>query len=651
MSILPETPDLDQAFALPELSLWHEAAAAALKGADFERALYTRTLEGITLKPLYTAKDTAADLADLAHLAGDDGRRGLRTSPGWEMAQEIPEQLPERFAAALSQDLSQGLDGLSLDLDELAPESARALGTALEPLAPGQTGLHLRCREPLAGVIALESWLQAHSGSWSQLRGSYCSDPLARLLKDGHGDPQADFDSLAQALAFLQGQSCPLRAVVIDAVPWHEAGAHAAQELAFATAAMVETIQQLGQRGIAPEAALGSAGLRLGVGVGFCMELAKFRAARVLLRRVALAYGCEQLPQVQAVTSRLWLTRADPYNNFLRQTLGALAAVLGGAEVLTTGCFNESSGPPDAFARRLARNLQLILREEVKLGQLLDPVGGSFFLESLTSELAEAAWKAFQQLEAGGGLLAALLVGGPQQAVAATARERLQRVHTRRQVLVGSNQYVNPGESLAPVHTGEAFAPSAELAPLELPAEPDARLQAGIAAFGGGASWPSLSRALAGSERLRPEALTPIRLAAGFEALRAEAAAAPRRVLLLPLGPEPGARARLDFSRGLFEVAGMQVTAATACTRAEDALEQVASEQPDILVLCSSDAAYSDWVPALAPQLKAEHPQLLLVLAGRPGAQEQAWREAGIGSFVYLGCDALEVLSSLQGQA
>lgn len=640
MTQLPENPDFAKAFASPELSAWREAAESALKGADFERSLYTQTLEGLTIQPLYTRDNSPANLGD--------GRRDSR--PGWEMAQEIGAREPGHYADSLRTDLKQGLTGLSLDLDVFAAESNTALQTALTPLKPGRVALHLRTSQPMAGLIALESWLDAQSGNWSELRGSFCSDGLAILAQHGELAVTRHYDSLVESLRFMQQRGCPMRAG-IDATPYHEAGAHAATELACAMAALVEQTQQLAQRGFEPGLSLRNVSLRLGSGVSFFMELAKFRAARVLFKRIAHAYHCPDAQlQIQARTSRLWLTRLDPYNNFLRQTLGALAAVIGGVDVLTTGTYNEASGPGDDFARRLARNLQLILSAEVKLDHLADPAGGSYFVEELTSELAAAAWKEFQTIESAGGLISALTKDIPQTSIRETARKRLERVHSRKQPLIGTNVYANPAEEMIAqeAHNEPALAPLPDVSTLNLSSD---LLASGRAAFAGGASWPSLAKALAGPATVTATPLSPLRLAAGFEALREQAQARNFSVLLLPLGEPKDYRARVDFCRGLFEAGGMQVLVADASQTAEEVLAQIESVSSNAFVLCSSDTVYEHQVPELAPHLKAAHPQQSLLLAGKPKARAQDYAQAGIDEFVQLGGDTQALLSQLLGAA
>lgn len=615
-TFLPELPDLGAQFAAEPLSLWREAAEAALKGADFEKTLYTRTLEGLRLQPLYTAADMPLSL--------DDGRRSV--APGWQIAQEIFAANAEELAAAVQSDASQGLEALCLDLDDFAP-SRRELQTALG--SASGLALHLSSREPLAALLALET-LQPSTGS-------VCCDGLAELVRRGHGHLPGHFDALAE----LFGQLPANFSLGLDATVYAEAGAHAAQELAYAGAGLVETLQALQTRGIAPASYWSRAQLRLSSGTRFFMEIAKFRALRILLARIGRAYGLSGLPRIQARTARLTLTRFDAHSNFLRQSVAALAAVLGGAGILTTGTFAEAAGPGDAFGRRLARNLQLILRHEVKLDRLRDPVGGSYFLERLTSSLAEAAWRAFQQIEAGGGLLRSLEQNLPQQAVQATAAERQRQVDTRRQLLVGTTAYVNPAESLEPQQQ-VPLAPSAEQAPL--PVETPVTLAALRAAYAAGAAWPSLLAALEQPATSRVTPLPPQRLAAGFEALRLQAALQAPGLTLLALNTLAEARPRLEFSRGLFEIAGLQPDVVPT-------LEAAVAAQPDIVVLCGTDAAYADQAAGLASRLRQQLPQAQIGLAGRPGDREADWRAAGIDFFVFLGCDAHALLAGLLSPA
>lgn len=582
---LPEQPDLSRVFAPCSLSLWREAAEAQLKGADFEKTLYTRTLEGLTLHPLYTA-------ADLAGQALQDGRRGWRSTPGWQISQEMR----HGENVDLAHERAQGLDALELNGDELSWET-------LQTLLPTDLPLWLTSSRP-------------HS-LWQRLTpfgGGMLCDPIGDWISGQSDDPDAAF---AEVAALTQATPPALAVLQISGRRWHEAGAHAAQELAYTLAGLVDSLQALRAHGLSPAHLLARTRLELAAGPAFLMELAKFRALRVLVSRVAEIYGCSPAGlRVHARTAQLTLTHYDPYTNLLRQSLGALAAVLGGTDSLCTGGFSEASGLPDAFARRQARTLQLVLRHEVHLDRLIDPAGGSFALESLTSELAQAAWNLFQEIEAAGGLREALQQGAPQAAVAVVAAQRRQRVHQRKTVLVGTNHYPNPDDTAEAVHVH---------APWPVPPEhlPDGLVR-----------------------------LQPLRLASELEDLRRHLSGRGVRALLLPLVHGETSlhalRPRLGFCQGVCEVGGLQVQVPPeAFHSSADALETVSNQAPDVVVLCSSDADSLHWVSELVPTLRQAHPLLKIWVAGKPGAHEASWRADGVDDFVFLGGDVYGLLSSL----
>ena len=590
--LISEDLNLADTFTIPEFSLWREAAEAALKGGNFEHKLYTQTLEGIAYQPLYTADDLKT-LPPESPNSGD-GRRSPQKS--WLIAQTYHETDPQRLSSALSLDRTQGLDRAEINLDQLSPD---ALKTTLQTHFDFPLQVHSASPEVLK---KLQQALHAMGKELKDFKGHLLMDPLNAQVQGKVEEPDTLFGHLAELY-----QQAPESALLeVSGQVYHDAGAHAAQELACVISSLVESVEGLKQHGLNPHQILSQCRISLGSGVHFFMELAKFRAARILLQRICRAYDSEAQPQIHAQTSTLWLSLYDPYVNYLRQTVGTLAAVLGGADSVNTGCFNERSGQPDDFARRLARNVQLILKDEVHLDEITDPAGGAYFVESLTTQLAEAAWKIFQDIEGQGGILTALKTGSVQAAVKATAQERLQAVARRKQMLIGSTAYANPEERLTAAHI---LAPWPEPSPEEIQAKERALLQ-------------------------------PIFLAAGFEALRQQAESKAISVLLLCLGSTQDWLARADFSRAFFQVAGLKVEQSPALKDVPEALEALA-EQPAIIVLCTSDPAYENWLPELVPAIKQHSPQSQLVLAGRPREVE------GIDQFIYLGCHALDSLEKL----
>ncbi len=587
MQANPSAPlsfDLESLFPKHQFSLWREAAETALKGADFEKQLYTQTLEGLRLQPLYTAQDLPESLLPHAPAEGDH-RRGP-AQPGWLISQDAyPGQTDnEDFA----QQLAHGLESLELNLSNQSD-----LSISEEILKASELGLFVEA------LPADQQRLQAQFGRTPRTApGGVLSDPVSLYLKG-----QLESVTYASVATAMQGSDS--FALQVSGLPFHEAGAHAAQELAYTLGSLVEGIQALSEAGLSVEQILSQTRLVLGVGPRFFMEVAKMRACRVLVARLAEIYQQPSAqPLLHARTSRLWLTRYDPYANYLRQTIGACAAVVGNVDSLCVGGFSESMGIPDAFAQRQARNLQLLLKHEVHLDQWLDPAGGSYFIESLTTQLADAAWSLFQELESQGGLLQALSQGLPQAAIAETAAQRLKQIEQRRQVLVGTNTYANPQEHLQDIHIQ------------------------GL--------WPE-------QDSTRPHGLAPLRLAEDFESLRQGQEQSPKKVTLLCLGQTPDYLARSEFARGFFEVAACQVVNSPALADAEALASFVAETESDIWVLCSSDAAYveslNDWAAIVKKASSGP-----LVLAGR---MPQGVNGDALDASIYMGCNALETLEQI----
>jgi len=434
---MSEPLNLPAYFPPTDLDAWQAAVALALKGADFEQALTFQSLEGLRYAPLYTLADLPAPLPTAP--GSGDRRRGFVPEPGWQMLQAYALTQSEELNQTLKQDHEQGLEAALL---EALPTDLPLALADLETLP-----VHLLLPQPELALSQVQSCLQG-----AGFVGSLGADPVSAWVQGQNTDLETGFNGLAQVWHAL-AETAHVPCLWISSRPWHEAGAHAVQELAYLAAGLVDSLQALSQRGLTPQQVLPQTRFELSASVQFFMELAKFRAARILLQRLAEIYGCADMPlQLQARTSRFWLTLADPYNNFLRQTLGTLAAVLGGAQSVSTESFNQASGQPDAFARRLARNVHLLLKHEVHLDHLLDPAGGSYFIENLTQQLATAAWKQFQSIEAAGGLTQAVKTGEVQAAVAAVAEQRRQELQAQKQILVGVNRYVNTESNPQDLH-------------------------------------------------------------------------------------------------------------------------------------------------------------------------------------------------------
>jgi methylmalonyl-CoA mutase len=679
---------------------WRALAVESNNGKPFDK-LTTATYEGITLQPFYTA----ADIAGLSFPRTAPGfppyvrgttAAGYLTHP-WAIAQELGTPTPSAFNDDLLDDLAQGQTAVNILLDD--PTRAGLDPDQAGPGEVGHGGLSLAtvsdvtvalagvdlARRPItvrtgAAALPLLALFAAHVRRGGQptpeLHGWLESDPLGELAGAGTlplSLPRA-LDEMAAATRWAAQHAPRLGTVAVHSTPYSGAGANATQELAFALATAVYYLRELAERGLDFATVAPRLRFDFAVGPAFFMEIAKLRAARLLWSGLADAYGAD--PQaarltLHARTGRLHKTLVDPHTNMLRVTTEALSAVLGGVDSLHVSPFDEPAGNPDAFSRRVARNVQLILQDEVHLTQLVDPAGGTWAVESLVNDLAQGAWSLFQEIEAQGGMWAALQSGFVQDQVAAVRAARDKDMATRKDVLVGANQFANPAEGAPPVDTTDYDAvfrerieqlthyrshddaPSAHVGALDRLSglQGNELVEGAIAAAHVGATLNEITRALRPGDADRP-AIKPLpqgRLSAPFEALRAAAAdfaaanGRPPRVFLATLGPLRQHKARADFAQGFFEVGGFDTVYPSGFATAEAAAAAALEAAPQAVVICSTDETYPDLVPPLAGAIKRAAPNTAIILAGRPGEQEAAYRAAGVDQFIYLSADCLAV--------
>ena len=465
------------------------------------------------------------------------------------------------------------------------------------------------------------------------------------------------YDDMALVAQWAAAAAPGLATVAVRADLYHEAGGSAVHELAFALATGAAYLRALTERGVAIDTAAAAVALHFAIGGQFFMEVAKLRAARLLWAQVVAAFGASPAAgavRLHARTARRNKSAIDPHVNMLRATTEALAAADGGADSICVAPFDEPLGAPDDFSRRIARNVQIILQDEAHMKRLIDPAGGSYAVESLTDQLARAAWAQFQEIERQGGMAAALERGFVQSSIAAVAGKRAAALAKRRDVLVGVNQFANPNEKLT-ARPAPAVQPAADDAAPEgpLPATlaesvaAAARLDAAIAAAAAGATRSQLATALRGDSAgalPTPTAtpLRPARAAAPFEALRQKAQVAPR-LFLANLGPPRQHKARADFTQAFFEVGGFHVLTNNGFATPDEAAAAALASGAPAVAICSTDETYPELVPPLVAALKAAAPGTVVILAGRPAEQVEALRAAGVDEFIYLGADALAI--------
>lgn len=706
-----EDTQLFSSFTAASKTQWREAAVESLRGKSLEK-LQSQTYEGLELEPMYWPSDVEG-LKLIDSLPGAPPfLRGTRvTGAGWSVCQELLSVTPEAFNAEARADLERGQDALGLvldwpsrrglDVDQAPAEQVGRGGTslcclddyhhALDGVDLGATALHFDVGPTAVPELAHLAALVAAAPEeqeleLSKLRGCVGADPLGELAATGELSiplPLA-WDMMAASARWALDRAPGLRTALVRGCLYHEAGASAVEELGAAIATGVEVIRALGDRGLRVDQVAPQLRFTFSLGANFFMEVAKLRAARVLWAQVVEAFGGDaavQQMEIHGRTSGWTKTTCDPWVNMLRNTTEALSGVLGGADSLHVRPFDEHLRPGGEFSRRISRNVQLLLSQESHLSHPIDPGGGAWYLESITDELGRAAWEFFQEIEAEGGMARALQTEMVQRRIAAVADSREIALGQREDVMVGTNKYPNLDErpldvpdidpkavqgarldALERYRTATASADD-HTAALEALSCHEQRTDAGlidavIAAVEAGSTLGDMLLALVGEggEGMTIEPLVVGRASEPFEQLRdaadRHAARTGRRisVFLASIGPLRQHKARTDFSTDFFAVGGFEVLSNDGFDTAEAAARAALSSGAPIVVICSSDDAYPEVVAPLTRAIKAERPEVTVILAGRPATAEleASWREAGLEHAIHLGSNCSELLAELQ---
>jgi methylmalonyl-CoA mutase len=592
---------------------WRKLVDGVLKGAPFEK-LVGKTADGLKIDPIYPRAKGATPIA------------GRPAAAPWQIMQRIDHPDAAEASAQAVHDLENGATGLTL----VFAGANGAYGFGLEPTAEAIEkvlgGVFLDAGISIELQVGPQSRMAAiHVAEYVKRKGldpAACNirfglDPIGACAVWG-SSPYAWTEIVPAVTGAVKGLATmgfkgPF--AVADGRVIHDAGGSEVQELAFVLASGVAYLRALEGAGVALEDAQGMVYARLSADADEFLTLAKFRALRLLWARIEQACGLTPKPMfVAADTAWRMLTQRDPYVNMLRATIATFSAGLGGANAVTVLPHTLALGLPDPFARRVARNTQLVLLEESNLAKVSDPAAGSGGIESLTQQLCEAAWTLFQEIEKAGGVFASLEQNLIQRKVAATRAVREQNIAKRKEVLTGATEFPNLHE--------------ADVAVLE--ARPVV-----LAPYGEG--------------KFKFDALSPMRLAAPFEALRdrsdqilKEKGARPR-IFLANLGTAADFTARATFAKSFFETGGIEAVDTEGFTDPAALANAFNASGAALACLCSSDKVYAAHATAAAGALqaaKAKH----IYLAGRPGEQETGLRAAGVNDFVMAGGDALTVL-------
>jgi len=592
---------------------WRKLVDGVLKGAPFEK-LVGKTYDGLKIEPIYPRARDATPIA------------GRAEAMPWQIMQRIDHPDAAQANAQALHDLENGANGLTL----VFSGANGAYGFGLEPTAEAVEkaleGVFIDAGISIELQVGPQSRMAAiHMAEYVKRKGLHpaaCTirfglDPIGACAVWGSSPytwPEI-VPAVTGAIKGLAAMGFKGPFAVADGRVIHDAGGSEVQELAFVLATGVQYLRALESVGVSLEDAQGMIYARLSADADQFLTMAKFRALRLLWARIEQACGLTPKPVfIAADTAWRMLTRRDPYVNMLRATIATFSAGLGGADSINVLPHTLALGLPDAFARRAARNTQLVLLAESNLAKVADPAAGSGGIEALTQQLSEAAWPLFQEIEKAGGIFAALTQNLIQKKVAATRAAREANIAKRREVLTGASEFPNLHEA----HVAVLDAKPVALAPY-------------------------------GEAKITFDALPPMRLAAPFEKLRDKSdetlkkTGARPKVFLANLGTPADFTARATFAKSFFETGGIEAIDTQGFTDPAALPTAFRASGAALACLCSSDKVYAEQADGAAKTLQAAGAKHIY-LAGRPGEQETALRAAGVNDFIFAGGDALAML-------
>ncbi|MCB0282047.1 MAG: hypothetical protein KDF60_05675 [Calditrichaeota bacterium] len=591
--------DISEFFDFPSEQDWHDAAEKLLKGRSFEKTLLTMTDEGILVNPIYHS--LPEKVSSTAGISAND----------WHIAQTLFAE-NDSLNLIAEHALKNGQDALSINLDFVSQYSNTA---AVVPVRNGN--VHITGPNSLKSIFSgidlekvpvffdayctadkiyawLKGYLQERNIDLSFVKGGLGSDPLTAAIKYG-GFPDS-INSMIKSVSNIFDTKNNFDVITIATDYIHNCGSNKIQDLAYIVSAIVYYLNSLQENGLTPQQVLSKTRIKIAVGSDQLMEIASIRALKILWQNLCNAFEAVNTPvKIDAVTSWRSMSYFDPWSNLLRATGQAFSAACGGVDSIDVLPFDIVSGKCTDFSRRIARNIQLILKKESHLSTVSDPAAGSYSFENLSNELASKAWDLFQEIEKSGGILEQIQSGSFQKRIKANASKQNTDWNHRKNITIGTNVYVNNSEK-RPFGKTEIISVNFLTHPSQYPV-------------------PSLKEK---------------RLSEHFEKLRitVELLADKPVVYLYQLGEVRDYKARSDFSAGFFATAGVEI-------KTVNTINDITSAGTNpVIILCSSDALYESSAIILTHHIKSEFPGVYIILAGTPGNMSKEYSKAGINDFI-----------------
>ena len=695
-------------FVAPDYEEWKTEAIAALKGGAFEKKLLTKTYEGITLEPMYTMEmapspDTISNLPGMEDYMRGTKYLGYMDQP-WLISQKVDDPIPLNANKLIKNELKKGSTAINIMLDEATKDGKNGFAinnyevkggvsiTTIEDayeifseIDLSQYELYINAGGNNSLIIGLlEGMLVANSRKSSDLHGLIGANPLGELASKGRlpSSLNSMYDELAKVVKWSQRNTPELRTILIDGQVFSDGGASAVQELGYCLATGISYIRALQQRGLEVNVICKQIQFNFSLGAIFFMEISKIRAARKLWKQIVESFGGNEESQkmiIHATTANFNKSVYDPYVNMLRTTTEAFSGVVGGVDSMEVQPFDSAIRLGDDFSRRIARNTQIMLQNECNLLQPIDPAGGSWYIETLTKQVADKAWLVLQTVEESGGMEEALKAGSVQADIENVLEQRFKALEKRVDKVVGINMYANMLEELLEANqlNGHALAEERTIAIKEFISDIDeqyrdeklAELKECLVnnspmymsvlsnAFAAGATLNDVAKIIYDEPFVIECNIAKHRLTEKFEELRNKAKLYKNntgenlKVFLANMGKIPQHKARADFSTGFVEVGGFEVLKNDGFMTIEEAAKAAQESGALATIICSTDDTYPEIVPVLTKMIKENNENMIVLLAGAPAPEfEKIYLDAGIDEFIHVRANCYNILTWLQSK-
>lgn len=590
---------------------WEEKIITDLKGADYEKKLIWKPIEGFKVQPYYRAED----LKNLEYLNTVPGEfpfmRGNKKANNWIVRFDIETGDIEEANTIALNGLKNGANAIGFNADKVT--STENMETLLQGIDLEKTEINFLSSKSFSQTIDLFiEEIGRQNIDKDNVKGSINYDPINHLALTGKlcKNEEETFEDSAKLFKNIIEELPNFKAITINGNLFHNSGGSIIQELAYGLASGNEYLSRLTSTGLNIEHILPGLLFSFAIGSNYFMVIAKFRAARLLWSKITEQYKSNdhnsQKMNIHAVTSLWNKTIYDPYVNILRNTTEGMSASIGGINSMTINPFDITYKESDEFSRRNARNTQLILKEESYLDKIADPAGGSYYIENLTDSIAAASWKKFKDIEENGGLIQLLQKGIIKEEIEATAQKRDMDIAQRKTSILGTNQYPNINETML----------------------------------------DKIKRTLDSDNK----GLNPYRGAEAFEDIRLATEKHTKEtgkrpgVFLLTMGNLAMRKARATFSENFFGCAGYEIFDNPGFKNTDEAINAALDSEKEIVVICSSDDEYSEIVPILIKGIKSKKPHTLIVVAGFPKEKIEEFKNEGVDDFIHVRKNVLETL-------